>query len=192
MLCRDSIHLPPTQRPGLIPLPLLSPPPPPPHHIPATHSLDLSPSHTGSLPNIPLHFFPVFFPRPAKTPIFKASYTPILGSYWFSRWLCGSPVISFCPMASQWDLRPTHPFPSCFLHNPKYPASRSLGLPSNFRPIPCSAYSTLSVEAVGSSEMSVDCQQTTQHYIPEESTLQCHIIFTELMKILHPVGWLSG
>jgi hypothetical protein len=32
-----------------------------PHHMPATHSLDLSPLHVGSLPNTPLHFFPIFF-----------------------------------------------------------------------------------------------------------------------------------
>jgi hypothetical protein len=31
------------------------------HRMPATHSLDLYLLHVGSLPNMPLHLFPVFF-----------------------------------------------------------------------------------------------------------------------------------
>jgi hypothetical protein len=48
-----------------------------------------------------------------------------------------------------------------------------LCLPPAFMPVSCSAYSvTLKMEAICSSETSVDFQQTTRHYIPEYSTLQ--------------------
>jgi hypothetical protein len=44
--------------------------------------------------------------------------------------------------------------------------------PSVFTLVSCSAYSvTLKIEAVYSSETSVDCQQTTRRYIPEDSRL---------------------
>jgi hypothetical protein len=42
-----------------------------PHRMPATHSLELSLLHIGSLPNTPLHFSRLS-PRPAKRPIFRA------------------------------------------------------------------------------------------------------------------------
>jgi hypothetical protein len=54
--------------------------------------------------------------------------------------------------ASQWELRSTLPFPSCFLYNPKFPASRLLGLPLAFTLVSCSAYSTLNMEAICSFE----------------------------------------
>jgi hypothetical protein len=41
-------------------------------------------------------------------------YTPLLVSYWFARWWCESPAVSFSPTASQWELRSTLLFPSCF------------------------------------------------------------------------------
>jgi hypothetical protein len=47
-----------------------------------------------------------------------------------------------------------------------------LCLPSAFTLVSCSAYSsTLKMEAIWSSETSVDFQRTTQRYIPEHSTL---------------------
>jgi hypothetical protein len=76
------------------------------------------------------------------------------------------------PRASQWELRSTLPFPSCFLYNPKFPASRLLGLPSAFTLESYSAYSTLKMEAICSSETFVDFQRITRRYIPEDSTLQ--------------------
>jgi hypothetical protein len=42
--------------------------------------------------------------------------------------------------ASQWELRSTLPFPSCFLYNPKFPASLLLCLPPAFMLVSCSAY----------------------------------------------------
>jgi hypothetical protein len=48
-------------------------------------------------------------------------------------------------------------------------------LPFAFTLVSCSAYSlALKMEATCSSETSVDFQQTTQHYIPEDSTLHNH------------------
>jgi hypothetical protein len=44
---------------------------------------------------------------------------------------------------------------------------------SAFTLVSCSAYaSTLNMEAICSSETSVDFQRTTRRYIPEDSTLQ--------------------
>jgi hypothetical protein len=48
-------------------------------------------------------------------------------------------------------------------------------LPPAFTPVSCLAYfSTLKIQAICSSEMSVDFQWTTQHYIPEDSTVYNH------------------
>jgi hypothetical protein len=79
-------------------------------------------------------------------------------------------------LASQWELRPTVPFPSCFLYNPKFPASQLLGLPPAFTLISWSAYSTLKMEAICFFETSVEFQRTTGYYtyIPEDSTLHNH------------------
>jgi hypothetical protein len=41
----------------------------------------------------------------------------------------------------------------------------------DFMLVSCSAYSILKVEAILSSETSVDFQLNTRHYIPEDSTL---------------------
>jgi hypothetical protein len=142
-----------------------------PLHMPAIHSPDLSPLHVGSLPNTPLNFFPVSFLDQQDYPFSGLSETPVLVSYWFIRWSCESPALSFCPMVSQWELRSTLPFPSCFLCNSKFRASRLLGLPFAFTLVSCLAYSTLKTEAVCSSEMSVDFQGTARCYIPEVSTL---------------------
>jgi hypothetical protein len=50
-----------------------------------------------------------------------------------------------------------------------------LCLPPAFTLVSCSAYSsTLKMEAICSSETSVDIQQPTWRYIPEDSTLQNH------------------
>jgi hypothetical protein len=92
-----------------------------------------------------------------------------------------SPAVSFCPMASQWELRFTLPSPSCFLHKPKFLASQLLGLPPAFKPVFCSAYSIMKTDMTCSSEMSIDFQQTTWGYIPEDSsTLHNH--FCENLK----------
>jgi hypothetical protein len=51
----------------------------------------------------------------------------------------------------------------------------SSGFPPAFTLVSCSAYSsTLKIEAICSSETSVDFQQTTRRYIPEDSTLHNH------------------
>jgi hypothetical protein len=51
----------------------------------------------------------------------------------------------------------------------------SLCLPPAFTLVSCSAYSpTLKMEAICSSEMSVNFQRTTRRYIPEDSTLHNH------------------
>jgi hypothetical protein len=51
----------------------------------------------------------------------------------------------------------------------------SSGLPPAFTLVSCSAYFfTLKMRAICSSEKLVDFQQTTQHYIPKDSTLQNH------------------
>jgi hypothetical protein len=56
-----------------------------------------------------------------------------------------------------------------------YPHLHSLGLSSAFTPIRYSAYSsTLKMEAICSSEMSVDFQRTTRRYIREGRTLHNH------------------
>jgi hypothetical protein len=49
--------------------------------------------------------------------------------------------------------------------------SRLYGLPPAFTLVFCSAYLTLKMEAIYSSEKSVDFQRTTWYYIPEDSTL---------------------
>jgi hypothetical protein len=100
-----------------------------------------------------------------------------------SAWKClpGTPT----PTASQWELKPTLPFPICFPYNPKFPASRLLGLPPAFTLAYFSAYSTLKMEAICSSEMSVGFQLNIQRYIPEDSTLHNH--WCENLK---PYTWL--
>jgi hypothetical protein len=48
----------------------------------------------------------------------------------------------------------------------------------DFTLVSCSAYfSTLNMEAICSSEMSVDFQRTTWRYIPESSTLHTFLLF---------------
>jgi hypothetical protein len=45
----------------------------------------------------------------------------------------------------------------------------------------CLAYSTLKMEAICSSETSVDCQWTAWHYIPENSTLHTIILLKKFI-----------
>jgi hypothetical protein len=110
----------------------------------------------GSLSDITLHLTPVFL---------LDQQTPVLVSYWFARWSCESPAVSFCPTASQWELRSTVPFPPYFLHNREFPASPLLGLPPAFTLVSCSAYYTLKMETICSSETSVDFQRATRRYL---------------------------
>jgi hypothetical protein len=58
-----------------------------------------------------------------------------------------------------------------FLYDPKFPVSWLLGLPPAFTLVSCSAYLTLKMEAICSSETSVDIPRATRRYIPEDSTL---------------------
>jgi hypothetical protein len=51
---------------------------------------------------------------------------------------------------------------------------KSLSFPSAFTLVSCSAFSNLKMEAVCSSEMSVDFQRITWRYISKESTLHNH------------------
>jgi hypothetical protein len=46
-----------------------------------------------------------------KPPLFRAIKTPVVVSYWLARWPCESSAGSFCPTASQWELRSTLHFP---------------------------------------------------------------------------------
>jgi hypothetical protein len=63
-------------------------------------------------------------------------------------------------------------FPSSFLYSPKFSVSRLFCSPLAFTLVSCSAYSTLKMEVICSSEMSVGFQRTTGRYIPEDNTLQ--------------------
>jgi hypothetical protein len=47
-------------------------------------------------------------------------------------------------------------------------------LPPAFTLVSCSAYSALKLEAICSSEMSVDFQRATRRYIPEDRTSHSH------------------
>jgi hypothetical protein len=104
------------------------------------------------------------FLTPAKSPFYGPSWTPILVSYWLARWSCESLVVSFCPAASQWQMRFTLPFPSCSLCNHKLPTSRLLGLPPAF--ILLGLF--LKMEAIFSSETTADINKlrgVISHYI---------------------------
>jgi hypothetical protein len=46
-----------------------------------------------------------------------------------------------------------------------------LGLIFNLQSMHCDKYSTLNMEAIYSSESSVDFERTTRRYIPEDSTV---------------------
>jgi hypothetical protein len=83
-------------------------------------------------------------------------------------------AVSFCSTVSQRELSSSLPFPSDSLHNPKFPVSRLLCFPPAFMLVSFSAYSTLKMEMIRTSETSVDFQRSTRRYIPEESTLQLH------------------
>jgi hypothetical protein len=57
---------------------------------------------------------------------------------------------------------------------------RTLQLPRAFTLVSCLAYpSTLKIEAILSSEKSVDFQQTTRRYISEDRTLRNKVIYLE-------------
>jgi hypothetical protein len=114
--------------------------------------------------------FSLSFPQTSKIAPFRATETPVLVSYWFARRSCESHVISIFPTAGPWELKSTTPFPSRFLL-PNLPAGRLLDFPHAFTLVSCSAYSTLKIETICSSETSIDFQQTTRRYFPEDSTL---------------------
>jgi hypothetical protein len=128
---------------------------------PFSSTVCLIPIHLTCLPYMlvpcPTHTFFCPFPRPAKPPLFRAVQTSVLVSCWSAWWSCEIPAVSFSPTASQWELRmSTHLFPSCFPYNPKFLASRLLGLPLDFMLVSCSVYLTLKMETVCFSETSID------------------------------------
>jgi hypothetical protein len=70
-----------------------------------------------------------------------------------------------------------------------------LCLPPAFTLVSCSAYSsTLIMEATHSSETSVDTEQTTQRYIPEDSTLHLYVCLAMTAQVYsnNRNSWLSA
>jgi hypothetical protein len=72
----------------------------------------------------------------------------LLVSYWFARWSCENPAVSFYSTIGQFYMRSTLPFPPSFQHNPEFPASRLLGFPPAITLVFCFPYSTLMMEAI--------------------------------------------
>jgi hypothetical protein len=70
-------------------------------------------------------------------------------------------------------------FPSCFIFNPTCQQANLFACYC-FMLVFCLAYSTLKMEATCSSNMSVEFQQTKQHYIPDNGTL----LFSSLTYLL--------
>jgi hypothetical protein len=54
--------------------------------------------------------------------------------------------------------------------------------------VSCSAYSTLKMEAICSSETSVEFQRSTRSYIPEDSTLHATIYLSNVQQIYYITG----
>jgi hypothetical protein len=76
------------------------------------------------------------------------------------------------------ECRPT------FQRNISPPSLAELCLPSAVTLVSCTAYfSTMKMEAIYSSETSVDTQQTIWPYIPEDGTLQIGICRQDLVKL---------
>jgi hypothetical protein len=165
-------HQPPFGCSGFLPLSL------PPHLLPhACDLVDIPLFHISSLPNTLQHLLPASFldqPNQGHLKLLFLSPIALLGGY------MGTQRFHSFPRVSQWELRFNLPFPSCFLYNLKFPASQSLCLPPAFTLVSCSAYSMLKP-----SETSVDFQWTTQHYIPEHSTL--HV--TRKFENFHQFSW---
>jgi hypothetical protein len=114
--------------------------------IPARHTLTLS-------------------PVPA---LFRDSLTPVLISYWFARGATGCWRFRSVLRTSQLELRSSLLLPFCFLYKPRI----SVCLTPAFMLVSCWAFiSTLKMEAICSSETSVDTQRITRRYIPEGGTL---------------------
>jgi hypothetical protein len=127
-------------------------------------------SHTCRFPvHHTLKLFSCLSCRPVNLPLFRTIRNSCSCLSWFTLWSCETPAVSFCFMASQWQLRSTLPFSS--LYNLKFWASRLLGLPFAFTLLSCLAYSTLEMEAVCPSETSLIFQGIGRCYISEDSTL---------------------
>jgi hypothetical protein len=82
-----------------------------------------------------------------------------------------------------WDITPCSPLKvkRCFVGIYRFllqcPTSRTRyqrGLPAAFNLVSCSAYSTLKMEAICSSETSLDFQRITRRYIPDDSSTHNH------------------
>jgi hypothetical protein len=83
-------------------------------------------------------------------------------------WYCASPWLA-CPDALDSCVTGA---PSYIRGNPKFPASELLGLPPAFTLVSCSAYLTLKMKGICSSERSGDFQQTTW-YLFKRSSMLC-------------------
>jgi hypothetical protein len=96
--------------------------------------------YARSLTNTPSHFFPVFSldqqNRPFSGHLKLMFLSPIgsLGDRVRAQWFHS------VPRDSLWELRSTLPFPSCFLYNRKFPASRLLGFLPAFTLVSCSVF----------------------------------------------------
>jgi hypothetical protein len=104
-----------------------------------------------------------------------------------------------------WDIMPCSPLKvNRRFRGTSPPSSGSKNKPHAFTLVSCSAYfSTLKMEAICSSKTSVDFQQTTWCYIPEDSTLlttallqehaisvalKSHVIHHNIFNKLHNIG----
>jgi hypothetical protein len=80
-------------------------------------------------PTHPYRLSPMF-PRPAKPALLRARLVIMfLVSYWFARLLCENQwvlAVHSVLGTSQWELTCCFPFPSRFLHNPKYRQADSI------------------------------------------------------------------
>jgi hypothetical protein len=89
--------------------------------------------HTSFPCSTHLHnFSPCLFLRREKPPPFQGQQNPCSCVLLVHSVVCESPTVLFYPTVSQWRIRFTLPFLSCFLCNQKLPASWLLGLPPAF------------------------------------------------------------
>jgi hypothetical protein len=94
-----------------------------PHLVTGTYSLDGSPSYVGSLPNVPLHFSPVYFLEQQNRPFSVLSKLLFLSTTGSLAGNVRAQLFHSVQRAGQWKLRFTLPFLSCSLYNPKFMVS---------------------------------------------------------------------
>jgi hypothetical protein len=135
-------------------------------------------------------YFPCLFLRLAKPPLFR-----VIKNFCSCLILVRS-VVMWGP--SNFILSHGEPkgtdvtlqFPSSFLYNSKFPASRLDVVPPAFMLVFYSAYSTLKMEAICYSGTSIDFQRTTRRYIPEDSILSNSIRLKYDNEILKRLKWI--